>query len=284
MAIFSNRATLTYNGNTTDSNVVFGELLEILSAVKTAVEGSYLPGETVTYTVALRNTGSTALTGLTITDDLGGYPFGSLVNYPLTLEADSVRLFVDGVLQPNPTVTAGPPATITGITIPGGGDAVLVYRARVNSFADPTPGGAIDNTATVTGGGLTAPVTATETLPVGTGANLTITKALSPAQVADNDRVTYSFTIQNTGNEAVEAGDAAAITDIFDPILTNLTVALDGTPWTQGTQYNYNAVNGTFTTVPGQITVPAATYTQDVTTGAYTLTPGTVTLTVTGTI
>ena len=57
-----------------------------------------------------------------------------------------------------------------------------------------------------------------------------------------------------------------------------------GTPWTQGAQYNYNEATGLFTTVPGQILVPAATYTQDPTTGAYAVTPGTVTLTVTGTI
>jgi hypothetical protein len=37
-------------------------------------------------------------------------------------------------------------------------------------------------------------------------------------------------------------------------------------------------------TVPGQITVPAATYTQDPITGAYTVNPGVATLVVTGTI
>ena len=48
--------------------------------------------------------------------------------------------------------------------------------------------------------------------------------------------------------------------------------------------YNYNEATGLFTTVPGQILVPAATYVQDPVTGAYTATPGIATLVVTGTI
>lgn len=63
-----------------------------------------------------------------------------------------------------------------------------------------------------------------------------------------------------------------------------MAVTFNGTAWTQGVQYNYNAANGLFTTVPGQITVPAAIYTQDPITGAYTAVPGVVTLVVTGTI
>ena len=82
----------------------------------------------------------------------------------------------------------------------------------------------------------------------------------------------------------VQATDNAAITDTFDPILTALTVTFEGTPWTQGVQYNYNETTGLFTTVPGQILVPAATYTQDPVTGAYTANPGVAVLTVTGTI
>ena len=284
MAIFSNQATLTYNGNTTNSNIAYGEILDVLSATKNAVEGTYTPGEVVTYVVTLRNTGSTALTGITITDDLGGYTFEAITVYPLTYEAGSATLFVNGVPQAAPAVTAGPPLVVSGLTIPAGGDLVLVYQAQVNEFANPAAGGTIVNTVTVTGDGISTPITATETVTVAAAPNLTISKSISPAQVADNDRVTYTFVIQNTGNEAVVATDNAAITDVFEPILTDLTVTFEGSTWTEGVQYTYDETTGLFTTLPGALPVPAATYTQDPVTGAYVLTPGTVTLTVIGTI
>ena len=284
MAIFSNQATLTYNGNSTNSNIAYGEILEVLTATKTAIEGTYTPGDLVTYAVTLRNTGNGPLNGLTVTDDLGGYELNGATVYPLTYEAGSATLFVNGVPQPAPAVTAGPPLVVSGINVPAGGDVVLVYQARANAFADPAEGGTIVNTVTVTGDGLSAPVTATETVTAEAAPALTISKSITPAQVVDNDRVTYTFVIQNSGNQAVVATDNAAITDVFDPILTALTVTFEGTPWTQGVQYNYDETTGLFTTVPGQILVPAATYTQDPTTGEYTLTPGIATLTVTGTI
>jgi len=284
MAIFSNQATLTYNGNTVDSNIAYGEILEVLTATKTAIEGSYTPGDLVTYVITLRNTGATPLTGLTVTDDLGGYDLNGTTVYPLTYEADSAALFVNGTVQAAPAVTAGPPLVITGITVPAGGDAVLVYQARANAFADPGADGTIVNTVTVTGDGISTPVTATETVENLAAPALTISKSINPAQVVDNDRVTYTFVIQNTGNVAVVATDNAAITDTFDPILTNLTATFNGVAWTEGTQYTYDEVTGLFATVPGQLTVPAATYTQDPVTGAYTVTPGTATLVVTGTI
>ena len=284
MAIFSNQATLTYNGNSTNSNIAYGEILDVLTATKTAVEGSYTPGETVTYAVTLRNTGSSALTGVTVTDDLGGYIFNSTTVYPLTYVDGTATVFVNGVPQSAPAVTAGPPLAVSGLSIPAGGDLVLVYQALANTFADPSAGGTIVNTITATGNGISTPVTASETVTSNTAAALTITKSITPAQVVDNDRVTYTFVIQNSGNEAVVATDNAVITDTFDPILTDLAVTFNGTPWTQGVQYNYNETTGLFTTVPSQITVPAATYTQDPTTGAYTVTPGIATLIVTGTI
>lgn len=284
MAIFSNQATLTYNGNTTNSNIAYGEILDVVAATKTAIEGSYTPGELVTYVVTLRNTGRTALTGLTITDDLGGYEFDDTTVYPLTYEAGSAALFVDGIPQPAPAVTAGPPLVISGITLPADGDLVLVYQARANGFADPTAEGTIVNTVTVTGDGISTPITATETVESATSPSLTITKSISPAQVVDNDRVTYTFVIRNSGNEAVVATDNASITDIFDPILTALTVTFEGAVWTEGVQYTYDEATGLFTTLPGAITVPAAAYTRDPATGEYTVTPGVVTLTVTGTI
>ena len=284
MAIFSNQATLTYNGTSTNSNIAYGEILDVLTATKTSIEGTYSPDALVTYVITLRNTGTGALNGLTVTDDLGGYPFNGTTVYPLTYEAGSVALFINGAPQTAPAVTAGPPLVISGINIPAGGDAVLVYQARANAYADPAVGGVITNTVTVTGDGLSAPATATETVNAQAAPQLTMSKSIVPAQVTDNDRVTYTFVIQNSGNEAVVATDNAAITDTFDPILTALTVTFDGATWTQGVQYNYNEATGLFSTVPGQILVPAATYTQDPTTGAYTLTPGIATLIVTGTI
>lgn len=284
MAIFSNQATLTYNGTTTSSNIAYGEILEVLSVTKTAIEGSYTPDTLVTYALTLRNTGTAPLTGVTVEDNLGGYDVAGTTVYPLTYEDGSVTLFIDGVLQAAPAVTAGPPLAFSGITLPGGSDAVLVYQARTNSFANPAAGGSITNTATVTATGLTTPVTASETVPVEVAPLLSISKSITPSQVVDNDRVTYTFLISNKGNEAITATDNAFISDVFDPILTALTVTFNGTPWNEGAEYTYDEATGVFTTTGGVITVPAATVTQDPVTGAYTVTPGVSTLVVTGTI
>lgn len=284
MAIFSNQATLTYNGTTTSSNVAYGELLEVLTATKTAVENGYAPGSTITYVVTLRNTGNTSLTGLTVTDDLGGYPFGTGIVYPLEYVADSVRLFTDGVPQPAPAAIPGPPLVFTGISVPAEGDTVLVYQTTATAFASPAAEGTVTNTVTVTGEGVTGPVTASATVDSVAAPELSITKSITPAQVVDNDRVTYTFVIQNRGNTPVLATDNGVITDVFNPVLTDLAVTFEGMTWTQGVQYTYNEATGLFTTEAGQITVPAATYTQNPTTGEFTVTPGVATLVVTGTI
>ncbi|MBR6531662.1 MAG: DUF11 domain-containing protein [Clostridia bacterium] len=284
MATFFNQATLTYNGNTVNSNIVTGEIVEVVSATKTALSGNYGTGDIVSYAVNITNTGTQAFNGLTVTDDLGAYTFDGTTLVPLTYVDGSVRYFVDGVLQPAPTVTDGPPLTISGINVPTGGNATVIYSARVNEFAPLGTDATITNTATVTGGGISADITAQATIPAETGTDLTITKALNPTTVVDNGQLTYTFVISNTGTDAVVATDDAIITDTFDPIIDITNVTFNGTPWTEGTNYTYDEATGLFTTLPGQITVPAATFTQDPTTGAFITTPGTATLTVTGTV
>ena len=78
MAVFYNQATLSYNNTTVVSNVVSGEVLDTLTVQKTAFPTEYavgdVPGGVITYVLSLVNTGSVALTGLSITDDLGAYP------------------------------------------------------------------------------------------------------------------------------------------------------------------------------------------------------------------
>lgn len=48
---------------TVDSNIVTGELREVLTVVKTAVNKSYELGGRVTYVISLSNNGTVALTG-----------------------------------------------------------------------------------------------------------------------------------------------------------------------------------------------------------------------------
>ena len=96
MATFYNQATLSYSGGTVNSNVTSGELLEVLSAEKTAVVDEYTQGSDVTYVVNIINSGNTPFTGLSVSDDLGAYPFGSTTLQPLDYVDGSVKYFVNG--------------------------------------------------------------------------------------------------------------------------------------------------------------------------------------------
>ena len=284
MPTFTNKATLSYNGKTTDSNTVTGNYTETLAITKTAVDESYVDGSLITYAVSLINSGLTPFTGLTVTDDLGGYPFNVTETlYPLTYVDGSVMLYVNGVLQTPPSVDSAQPLTISGINVPAGGNALLIYQAEVNEYAPLNVESTIVNTVTATGGGLTEPLTATETVGTLDEPNLSISKALCPTQVVENGSITYTFVIQNSGNTDAVATDNVVVSDSFDPILSITSVTLNGVPLAEGTGYTYDEATGEFATVAGVITVPAATYTQQID-GSYETTPGYVTLVVSGTI
>jgi len=283
MAIFTNQASLSYNNVTVNSNVATGELQEALSAQKIAVVREYGVNDRITYVFSVVNTGAVTQNGLTLTDDLGAFTESGQTLTPLTYVDGSFKYYVNGVLQPTPAaVTAGPPLTVSGISVPAGGNALLIYEAAVNQYAPLDSGATVVNTATLAENGISA--TASETVTASEQPNLTISKSITPATVTENSRVTYTFVIQNYGNREVVATDDATVTDLFNPILSDLAVFFNGTPWTEGTDYNYDENTGLFQSVAGQITVPAATYTRDPATGAVTTTPGVSTLTVVGTI
>lgn len=281
MAEFTNTATLSYNNQTVNSNVVTGEILEVLTASKHVVSDDYRVNDTLTYVINIVNSGATPMTGLTVSDDLGAYTRGTMTLVPLTYVTNSLQYYSNGILQTTPPVTAGPPLTITRITVPAGGNATLIYQAVVNQYAPLSLESAIINTATITGG--TQTITATATVDVASSPNLSITKTLCPQTVTADGRLNYTFTIQNTGNTPATSGDNVAVTDTFNPILSDLAVALNGTEWTENNQYTYDESTGLFSTVAGQITVPAATYTQS-SDGTWVTTPGVATLTVSGTV
>lgn len=283
MATFTNQATLRYNGNVVNSNITTGELVEVLSATKTAVIDDYAQGSDVTYVIQIVNSGNIAFTGLTITDNLGEYTFGTGNLVPLDYVEGSTQYYVNGVLQAAPTVTAGPPLVIGGVNVPANGVVTVIYVARTNQYAPLGIEDTVVNTAVIDGGGIT-PITVTETIMPESGARLSITKSICPATVTENGTLTYTFTILNTGNAPAEVEDDVTVIDTFNPILTNLIVSLNGTTWTSPANYTYDETTGVFTTGSGQIVVPAATYTQDEETGEWIIDPGVVVITVTGTI
>lgn len=283
MAIFTNFATLSYNGGTTSSNTVTGELVAGITAEKMAVADAYTRNGTVVYTISLVNGGTTVVRELTVADDLGAYAFNDGTVYPLQYVDGTMRYFVDGILQSAPTVTAGPPLTITGLNVPVGGSAMLLYEAAITGYAPLDADGTIVNTATITGAGLKTPLTVTATIGTKEGAELRIQKALCPATVTENGQLTYTFVIENMGNTAASIADNVVLSDTFNPILKNIQVVYQGTAWTAGTHYTYDETTGVFETLAGQIQVPTATYTQN-TDGIWTAAPGTVTLTVSGTV
>lgn len=283
MATFTNRATLSYNGRTTDSNTVTGTIQQTLSVTKNAVIDEYTRGDNIVYVINLINSGATAFTDLTLTDDLGGFDVGGNTVYPLSYVDGSVQYSINGVVQPDPVTDGGAPLVISGIAVPAGGNVAVIYIAEVTNAAPLEDGSTIVNTVTVSGGCCLSDITATETITVSSSPELTITKALCPTTVIECGRVTYTFTIQNYGNTPAVATDDVVVTDTFDPILRDLNVTFEGTQWSSPANYSYNSMTGLFETVAGQITIPAATFTRDAD-GNVIITPSSVVLTVTGTI
>lgn len=284
MQTFTNQASLSYNDTIVNSNITVGQITATLSITKTALRDEYAAGDNVTYVISIVNSGTTSFSGLTLTDDLGGYLTPAATRYPLTYQPDSLRYYVNGVLQTTPAVAAQQPLTITGVSVPAGGNAILVYEAEANGYAPLGEESSILNTVTLSGGGLSTALTANETVTPVLGPRLSITKSLSPTSIPENGQITYTFLIQNTGNEAAEADDNVVMRDTFLPILEGLTATLNGVVLTEGAGYTYDETTGLFATTPGTITVPAATFVQDPATGLWSTTPGTAVLVVTGTV
>lgn len=284
MAFFTNQAQLSYNGNVTNSNITTGELVSVLSATKTAVKKEYGRNSDVTFVISIVNAGSTPFTNLTVNDNLGEYSYTNTTVYPLSYEENSLLYYTNGVLQATPSVTAGPPLVISGINVPANGNATIIFDAKVNQYAPLSQVSNIINQATVYGEGIANNLVVSEQINTEKVSDLSISKSLSPTTVTENGQINYTFTIENYGNTAATTTDDIVLTDTFNPALSNISVKFNNVVWTSPENYTYNESTGEFATVSGQITVPAATYTQSVENGSWEVTPGVSTVTVSGTI
>lgn len=282
MATFTNQAFLTLNDTTVASNVAVGTILDNLTLTKTALLDTYRADDTLTYVISLRNTGA-ALTNLTVTDNLGAYPFGAATLYPLTYLDGSLNAFQNGTPVAAPTVTYdGGALVLSGVDVPAGGNTLLVYSVKTNAYAPLGEGASVTNTATATRIAQEVLASDSETVFAVNEAVINLIKAIAPNPVSADGTLTYTLTVENFGTQPIVATDNAVITDTLSPILQNLSVTFNGDAWTEGIDYTYNGTTGLFQTLPGRLTVPAAIYTQDPTSGEWTLTPGTSALILTG--
>ena len=293
MAVFYNQATISYNGNVTGSNIITGEIIEVLSLRSTAVTESYTGGSTIVFTISIVNTGKDDYTGLTVTDDLGSYSFtpgpetsdnAPVTLTPLVYDEGSADLYVNGIQQPVQVSYTGSALIFSGLTVPEEGSAVIIYTARPNTYAPLGSEAVIVTTASLNGPRLPEPLSDSAEVRYDGTPDLAISKSLTPSAVSGSGEVTYTFIIQNYGSDPVTAPDTAEFRDVFDPVLSISEVSFNGTPIQEGTGYSYCMAEGIFTSAPGQITVPSAEYSQDPDTGVWSVRPGTSTLVISGTL
>ncbi len=203
--ILNNFATLTYNSGedtgAATSNVVTTNLLDSISisVEKFSANTAWRPAENITYFVTVTNTGTQILEAVTVTDDLGGED-----DTPLTYVQGSARL-IDGAVVTEVTPTDTDPLVIpvAGTLMPGE-SVVVLYVARVNATIEDEVE-CITNTATAQGSSDacatgTAEDESSVTICREDFAQVDILKAVDKAVISCGDTLTYTFTIENSGN------------------------------------------------------------------------------------
>jgi len=194
-----------------------------LTITKSVTPTSVVAGATVTYTMTLTNTGSTAVPVTRVTDTLPAgftYVTGS---YGGTLGVSADPSIGGQVLTWNGawSILAGSSRTVT-------------FSATASSVD-----GTYDNNCTFTptgfpvrSSGATAPVTVI---------HLGLTKSVSPSSVVAGGTVTYTMTLSNTGSIAVP------VTQITDTLPSGFTYVAGSYGGTLGVSANPSGTTGTIT-------------------------------------
>ncbi|WP_204742246.1 DUF7507 domain-containing protein [Glaciihabitans arcticus] len=171
---------------------------DALGVTKTAIAGDRNVGDQITYNLIVRNTGNTTLTGVTLSDPLLG--------------ADLDALPWDNATNPNHNL---PP------------NATIATQGRYTITQADVNAGFVRNVATAAGSSLVGarPATGTsgnvDTPTADADPGISVTKTGTAASTRVGGVVTYSFTIENTGNVRLSAVDLVdAMPGLYDLVFT----------------------------------------------------------------
>jgi len=261
--IISNQATATYSFEgsvtvrSTTSNIANTTLLDNYSfeVNKDSLQSCFNPGENITYTLRITNTGCKRLRDFVITDDLAQPEQGDAI---LSYMASSARLIYNGNITEIDPSDATPLTFSVSETLEPGESFIILYVVTVASDI-ATELVEIVNNVSVTANTTcncndqeTCMATDSFSLPRCADANLIMTKCVSKSSICSCDSYDYVIKIQNTG--LLDATNVV-ITDILPNGFTINNIHVEN----EEINHNYLASEYDFNNTTNLLTLPNET-------------------------
>lgn len=206
----TNQATVNYQFAGGISSAVSNTTTTIIQdqfnllVTKQVLEGNFTPGRSLTYVIRIENIGTSTMYNVQFSDNLGGLIWGY---NPLYYRPTTLKLFVNSVEIPVSPITVSPfLSAISPVPLASGDVALFVYVVDVAYNLDPTVT-EITNCVNICSnkGSSVGPVFVLDpadctTVPIGSFANISVSKSASATTVNVGDILIYTITLSNSGN------------------------------------------------------------------------------------